>query len=114
MLNYCYGLLIREDKRIEVVRRKDGMPSHRWIREILSGFRYGDFAESSAPGGVLLFCPGAAKVCPINRGAVEILRGKETVCGAELYLPGKDENGYRLYTLERAERERKILEVLLK
>lgn len=114
MMHYCYGLLIHTDRRIEVVRQKDGMTQGRWIRDILWGARYGNCAEVSAPGGVMLFCPGAAGEAPLNTGACEILRGRETVCGSALYLPGKEGDVYRLYSQDRAEREAKILGVLLK
>lgn len=111
---YQYGLLIYEDGSVEVVRQKEGVTQIRWIREVLNGMRYGNFAEVNAPGGVMLFCPGAADERPINQAAGEILRGKETVCGRALYLPGKVQDGYRLYTHDRADREKKILEVLIR
>lgn len=114
MLNYCYALLVHENGGVESVRKKDGMTDVRWIRETLGSIRYGNFAEVTAPGGVMLFCPGAAESAPINTAAGEILRGKETVCGKALYLPGKEGDGYRFYSYERSIREKKILEILIR
>lgn len=114
MMHYCYGLLIHEGGTIEMVRKKDGMTDGRWIREVLRGVRYGSFTEVTAPGGVMLFCPGAVGEAPVNIGAGEILRGKETVCGKALYLPGKEGDEYRFYSQDRAILEQKILGELLK
>lgn len=113
-MNHKYGLLIHEGGSIEVVRLPDGMTQGRWIRKLLDGARYGGVAESNAPGGVLLFCPGAGDSAPVNKGATTILREKETVSGAALYLPGKCGTEYKLYTQERAEMEKRILGVLIR
>lgn len=109
-----YALVIHEDGWIESAARKDGMPERRWLRELLFCIRHGAFAEVHAPGGVLLYCPGAADSVPVNKAACAILRDREMVCGKAVYLPGKEGDGYRLYSRERAEREKKILEVLIR
>lgn len=111
-MNHRCGLLIHEGGSIETVRMPDGMSQARWIRKLLDGARYGSVAEVSAPGGVMLFCPGAGESAPVNKGATTILRGKETVSGSALYLPGKCGTEYKLYTQERAEMEKRILGVL--
>lgn len=111
-MNHKYGLMLHVGGSIEVVQLPDGMTQDRWIRKLLNGVRHGNAAEVSAPGGVLLFCPGAGESEAANNGATTILRGKETVHGDALYLPGRSGTQYKLYTQERAEMEKRILGVL--